>query len=39
VNYIQNKKTGARIPMREKGGSYVIDVELLAARSLFSGLA
>ena len=39
VNYIQNKNTGARIPMREKGGSYVIDVELLAARSLFSGLA
>ena len=39
VNYIQNKKTGARIPMREKVGSYVIDVELLAASSLFSGLA
>ena len=39
VNYIQNKKTGAKIPMREKGGSYVIDVELLAGSSLFSGPA
>ena len=38
-SYIENIKSKERIPLRKKGGSYVMDVDLMVDTSVFGGQA